>query len=148
MLEPTSRIVEHSPHLDVFAIAAKHGGCLTGSDKAAILVATETGERTIQIEWEEIVHGRRRPWFRCPQCLRRCRYVFPPECGCVQCLKLDNLVRHTKMPAMHKVYKLRQMLGNDDVAFTPIPRRKAHHKAYNRLRARILLAEDKAFEEM
>jgi len=40
------------------------------------------------------------------------------------------------------------MLGNDDPAFTPIPRRKAHWRAYNRLRARVILVEDRALIEM
>jgi hypothetical protein len=83
----------------------------------------------------------RRPWFRCPRCDRRCRYVFPPEFGCISCLKFDNACRHSPAPALYKVLRLRRLLGLEETSFAPIPKRKQRWVRYNRIREKVLAAE-------
>jgi hypothetical protein len=133
-----SQIIEYRQRLDAFRLAARHGGYSPGSDTAALLV----GDRRIELEWDAPHPNIRRPWFRCPQCDRRCRYVFPPEFGCISCLKLDNACRYSPTPTIYKVLRLRRQLGLEETPFAPIPKRKRHWTRYNRVREKILAAED------
>ena len=45
-------------------------------------------------------------------------------------------------PAIYKVLRLRRLLGLAATPFAPIPKRKRHWTRYNRIREKILAAED------
>jgi len=136
-LRAKSRIVENRDRLDVVRLVSRDGGYLAGPDIGALLV----GDRCIELEWDAPHPNIRRPWFRRLRCGRRCRYVFPPEFGCISCLKLDNACRYSPTPGIYRVLRLRRQ-GLEETPFAPIPKRKRHWTRYNRIREKIPTAED------
>jgi hypothetical protein len=84
-----------------------------------------------------------RPWFECPGCGRRCKHIYLDELVCRICCRLDYASQHLhrSVPGVHRVMRLRRMIGIDPHPFAPIPKRQRHHKRYHRIVARILLEE-------
>jgi hypothetical protein len=99
----------------------------------------------IPLTWDEPMAGVGRPWWQCPVCSARCRFVYlNKQVACRRCLRLDYASRHLRRqtPAVGRVERLRKRLGGCEAKpFAPLPTRirrgrsRAYHDA---LVARIL----------
>ena len=70
----------------------------------------------ITVTWDEPMAGVGRPWFECPACGRRCRYVYLRDViACRTCHRLDYASRHLhrSVPRVHRVMRWRRMIGVD-----------------------------------
>lgn len=82
------------------------------------------------------------PFFECPLCKRRTRWVFLRDTiACRRCHRLDWAVRHIgrQSPGVARVARLRRRLGGDVRPFAPLPprRRGAKRAYYQQFVARI-----------
>jgi hypothetical protein len=100
----------------------------------------------VAVVWDEPMPGVGRPFWECPQCSARCRFVFirAGTIACRQCLGLDYACRHLRRqtPGVGRVERLRRRLGDCEVRpFAPLPARirRGRSRAYHdKLVARIL----------
>src|SRR5262249_20513399 len=100
----------------------------------------------VPVVWEEPMAGAGRPWFECPACGRRCRYVYLRDViACRTCHRLDYASRHLhrSVPGVHRVMRWRRMIGVDPHPFAAIPQRPRHHTRFHRSAARIRAEESK-----
>jgi len=70
----------------------------------------------VPVVWDEPMAGAGRPWFECPACGRRCRYVYLRDViACRTCHRLDYASRHLhrSVPGVHRVMRWRRMIGVD-----------------------------------
>jgi hypothetical protein len=93
----------------------------------------------VPVVWDE--HAR--PWFLCPACGRRCKHVYLDELACRICCRLDYACRHLhrQIPGLHRIRRLRRMIGADQRPFAPLPRRPRHHVRFHRVAAEIRALE-------
>jgi hypothetical protein len=110
----------------------------------------------VALAWDAPMEGVERPWFACPLCSARCRFVYlrGGTIGCRRCLRLDYASRHLRRqtPGVGRVERLRRKLGGCETKpFAPLPARirrgrsKAFHDA---LIARIHNEEEKLLEHL
>ena len=153
---PHDLIVEANPRLDVWMLLQCGGlaenattrlqwgekGCLAARRTPDIWI---DGAR-VPVVWDEPMAGAGRPWFECPACGRRCRYVYLRDViACRTCHRLDYASRHLhrSVPGVHRVMRWRQMIGVDPHPFAAIPERPKHHIRFHRIVARIRAEESK-----
>jgi hypothetical protein len=86
------------------------------------------------------MEGVDRPWWSCPLCSARCRFVYLSggTIACRRCLRLDYASRHLRRqtPGVGRVERLRRKLGDCEARpFAPLPvrvrrgRSRAYHDA-------------------
>jgi hypothetical protein len=99
----------------------------------------------ILVSWDDMPSGGARPWFECPVCSRRCRFLYLRErIACRQCEGLDWPSRHLhrSAPGVHRIARWRRQIGADLAPFSalpePPPRR---HVWFGRIAARIAIEE-------
>src|SRR5262249_2630118 len=117
-------------------------GYLVGRQTPDILV---DGTR-VTVTWDEPMAGVGRPWFECPACGRRCRYVsLRGVAACRTCHRLDYASRHLhrSVPGVHRVMRWRRIIGVDPHPFAAIPKRPRRHTRFHRIVARIRAEESK-----
>src|SRR5262249_59251928 len=82
----------------------------------------------VRVTWDEPMPSVGRPWFECPACGRRCRYVYLRETiACRRCHGLQHAVRHLRrqMTGVGRVERLRGKLGGGAVGtFAPLRARR------------------------
>ena len=153
---PLDRLVENWPRLDVWMLL-QCGALVEGA--ATVLVWGEKGCQLarqtpdiwidgarVPVVWDEPMAGAGRPWFECPACGRRCRYVYLRDViACRTCHRLDYASRHLhrSVPGVHRVMRWRRMIGVDPHPFAAIPKRPRHHTRFHRIVARIRVEESK-----
>src|SRR5262249_61928853 len=101
----------------------------------------------VRVRWDEPMPGVGRPWFECPACGRRCRYVYLRETiACRRCHGLQHAVRHLRrqMTGVRRVERLRRKLGGCDVRpFAPLPApRRGRRRAYHDKLVALIFAEE------
>lgn len=107
----------------------------------------------IQVEWTPCNYGGRRPWFRCPSCIRRVM-VLARQGRMFRCRKCQQLSygSQTEMRAdrlIRKARKIRALVGASDDLQEPIWRKPKgmHRKTFDRLsqKDRIISAKIDSF---
>jgi hypothetical protein len=65
------------------------------------------------------------------------------ELACRVCCRLDYACRHLyrTVPNLHRVMRLRRLIGVDQRPFTPLPKRPRHHIRFHRIAAEIRTLE-------
>ena len=103
-------------------------------------------ERPVLVVWDE----QARPWFLCPACRRRCKHIYLDELACRICCGLEYACRHLHrtVPGLHRVMKLRRMIGVEQPPFAPLPWRPRHHKRFHRIMAEIRTLEIRLVEHL
>jgi len=108
----------------------------------------------VSVTWDEPMPGVSRPWWECPLCLRKCRYVYLrnnvgcARCnvGCARCHGLRNACLHLRRqtPSVGRVERLRRKLGGCDTRpFAPLPlRRQGRSRAYHEKLVAAIYAEE------
>src|SRR5262245_23983046 len=153
---PHDLIVEANPRLDVWMLL-QCGGLAEGATTRLQLgekgcqLARQTPDiwidgARVPVVWDEPMAGAGRPWFECPACGRRCRYVYLRDViACRTCHRLDYASRHLhrSVPGVHRVMRWRRMIGVDPHPFAAIPKRPRHHTRFHRIAARIRAEESK-----
>jgi len=160
------RLVERWPRLDIFWLN-RTGALVQGTVTEAVIEGTGGGppairtvnvcrigggvtidETLVRLIWDE-AFGVERPWFACPACGRRCRYVYlRATIACARCHRLQNASRHLRRqtPGVGRVERLRRKLGGCDTRpFGPLPariRRGRSRDYHDRLVAAILDEEE------
>jgi hypothetical protein len=108
----------------------------------------------IAIVWDEPMPGVGRPWFECPACLRKCRYLYlRNNIACARCHRLQNASRHLRRqtPGVGRVERLRRKLGGRDIrpfASLPACRRGRSREYHERLVAQIHAEEAKLLSHL
>jgi hypothetical protein len=109
---------------------------------AALTIVFNGREQTVTIvrEW---TFGRRhiaRPWFVCPDCLQRRRYLYEKDgvFTCKICAGLEHACRHRwRWSVLSRVRKLRRRIGAADLSpgspLPPPPRHPSTRARYDRL---------------
>jgi hypothetical protein len=152
---PGDRIVERWPRVDIFWLN-RIGGLVAGTTTElewstggchchAGTGNVEVDGVPIPITWDMPMEGVDRPWWSCPQCSARCRFVYlSKQIACRRCHRLDWACRHLRRQTrgVGRVERLRRRLGDCPLQpFAPLPARvrrgrsRAYHDA---LVARIL----------
>lgn len=100
---------------------------------------------SVAIEWEEThsIFGGHRPWWRCPDCRARRRWLFIKDgrASCRVCLALtyrSRWMRWAPSRPLRRAAKLRARIGANLQPFSSVPRR------YNRVAKEIELLEREA----
>jgi hypothetical protein len=146
---PASYLVESRGRLD----AHKLNRC--GALTEGMVTELRCGDRAYQLARhtpDVLVNGHRvpvvwdehaRPWFLCPACGRRCKHVYLDELACRICCRLDYACRHLhrQIPGLHRIRRLRRMIGADQRPFAPLPKRPRHHVRFHRVAAEIRALE-------
>jgi hypothetical protein len=153
---PIDRMVETRPRIDAWRFRkSPPEGCRPGPDK----IDLELGGHRLGLVWERSLPWILLPWFVCPSCQRRVRYLHEvrclhehePELWCRRCAQLDWASRHGSaraQPLAWKVRSLRRKLGGvDEHLFGILPEIPAHHTRRRRLVKAIIEAEDKLLRE-
>jgi hypothetical protein len=144
---PADRLVECWPRLDIFwlnRIGALLAGTVTelewetgGGPACASRTDIEIAGTKIPLTWDTPMPGVERPWWSCPLCSARCRFVFlrGGTIACRRCLRLDYAVRHLRRqtPAVGRVERLRRRLADCE----PRPSRLSPHASGAAAAARI-----------
>ena len=147
-------IVEANPRLDVWMLL-QCGGLAEGATtrlqwgEKGCQLARQTPDiwidgARVPVVWDEPMAGAGRPWFECPACGRRCRYVYLRDViACRTCHRLDYASRHLHrtVAGLHRIRRLRRKIGVDQRPFAPLPRRQRHHLHYHRIVAEITRLE-------
>jgi hypothetical protein len=140
---PADTLVENIQRIDVWEVVPKGRKGGQPITREADLSINGT---SIALTWDEPMPKTHRCWFRCPTCARRVRHLYLPELSCRHCRQLDYLVRHTTVPAVLRVVRLRKQLGLSPRPFEPIPRRQRHCSRWNRRAARLRAEERKLLD--
>jgi hypothetical protein len=102
----------------------------------------------VGLSWDAPMEGVERPWWSCPLCSARCRFVYlrGGTIGCRKCLRLDYAVRHLRRqtPGVGRVERLRRKLGDCELRpFAPLPpRRRGRSQAYHDALVAMILDEE------
>ena len=77
----------------------------------------------VEVAWDEDLPGVPRPFWICPRCSKRCRFIYVAQTACRQCSGLDWSCRHRNrtIPNYNRVLYLRRKLGAELAPFTPLP---------------------------
>jgi len=146
---PAGRLVENRARLDAHKlnrIGAFAEGAVTQLQwhEKEYQLARHTPEILVNgnhvlVVWDE----QARPWFECPACRRRCKHLYPDELACRTCCQLDYACRHLyrTVPNLHRVMRLRRLVGVDQRPFAPLPKRPRHHTRFYRIAAEIRVLE-------
>jgi hypothetical protein len=140
---PVQEIASGLPEADIFEFH-RNGKLPPGADRVVLDVAGS--KITVPIAWEPVHYGGARPWFRCPRCSARRRFlrVRDDRLGCVPCLNLvyrSRVVRWKTSRSLHRVRRLRARLGLDPRPLTPLPLHPVRIKGYDRLTRELELCE-------
>ena len=154
---PHDLIVEANRRLDIWALL-QCGGLVQNATtwlqwgEKGCLIARRTPDiwidgTRVPVTWDEPMPSVGRPWFECPACGRRCRYVYLRETiACRRCHGLQHAVRHLRrqMTGVRRVERLRRKLGGCDVRpFAPLPaRRRGRSRAYHDKLVALIFAEE------
>ncbi len=117
------------------------------------------GATCVAIVWDEPMPRLARPFFECPICSNKCRFLHlrGSTIGCRKCLGLDYSMRHInrQVPALARVVRLRRKLGDcPTVPFSALPtnvrsgrggRSRSHH---DQLVAMIRADEERLIEHI
>jgi hypothetical protein len=110
---------------DIFSL---HRAGLTGVEADRIVLGTGAGEVVVLLDWESVHFGGARPWFLCPGCSSRRRFLrlYDGRIGCTACLGLiyaSPYRRWTGSLPLRRAARLRRRLGIDVTPFSAIPSR-------------------------
>jgi hypothetical protein len=138
------------PSLDIYEFR-KTGGLVSGAAQVVLCIAN-IGELPISIDWEAVYYGGARPWWLCPECLKRRRFlrVRGGRAACVACFGL--VYRRVywsplRSRALRRAAKLRARIGADVRPFSAFPSSPRQHRAakwYARVVEEIRLCEREA----
>jgi hypothetical protein len=133
--------------LDIFKLGREVG---LGAEADRVALDIGVGEVTARLDWESVFFGGARPWFLCPACSARRRFLHVKD-GHVVCRGCANLAyasRHELWAgarSLRRAAKLRRLIGA--VAFGDLPPRPRQHMAakwYDRIVREIRLCEREA----
>lgn len=88
--------VDEDHRLDIRAFCLYPGESYLKFHGPELILWGEDAYLMLPIEWEECLTGYR-PWFTCPECRRRCRYLYNrrfEEWTCRKCLGLVYRIKH------------------------------------------------------
>ncbi len=89
------------------------------------------GETPVLVTWDEPIPGVDRPWWSCPVCSARCRFLYlrGGAIGCWRCLGLRFPSRHVykQTPGIHRITRWRRQIKAEERPFGSIPRRPRNH---------------------
>jgi len=158
---PGDRLVERWPRVDVFAL--NRIGCLIPGTTTELRWGTggchcrartggiEIGGTFVAVVWDEPMERVSRPWWSCPRCSARCRFVFlrGETIACRRCLRLDYACRHIgrQTPGVARVARLRCRLGDCETRpFAPLPvrTRRGRSRVYHDALVQRILDEEAA----
>jgi hypothetical protein len=104
----------------------------------------------VALTWDTPMEGVDRPWFACPVCSRRCRYVYlRATIACARCHQLQNASRHLRRqtPGVGRVERLRARLGDcplQPFASLPTRIRRGRSRRYHDRLVEAIQAEEAA----
>lgn len=104
------------------------------------------GGTKVPLTWDSPMDGVDRPWFECPSCGRRCRYIYMRDTiACWRCHGLSHASRHSyrQTPGIHRIRRWRRQIGAEERPFGIIPQRPRHHLRFHRIAERIRSEEAK-----
>jgi hypothetical protein len=138
------------PALDVFKFHRE--GALGLTAARVVLNIANIGELLVAIDWEGVNYGGARPWWRCPKCSVRRRFLRVKDgcVGCTGCFGLSYRSRYDHWAPsrpLRRAVRLRQQLGADTLPFSELPPPPRQHKAakwYTRIAEEIRLCEREA----
>jgi hypothetical protein len=108
----------------------------------------------VALAWDAPIGSVDRPWFECPSCGRRIRFLYLRDTiACRRCLGLDYASRHLRRQTtgVGRVERLRRRLGGCELRpFAPLPpRRRGRSQAYHdKLVAMIHDEEEKLLDHL
>jgi hypothetical protein len=164
---PRDLIAESNARLDLFWLL-RVGALVQGTVTTVEIGGTGEGQRPartanvcrqgsgvtidgshVALAWDSPMPGVERPWFVCPGCDRRCRFLYLRDSiACRRCHGLDYASRHIarQTPGVARVARLRRRLGCDDLRpFAPLPaRRRGRTKAFHDALISRILDEEAA----
>jgi hypothetical protein len=138
------------PALDVFKF--RREGALGANASRVVLNIGNIGVVSIAIDWEAVNYGNARPWWKCPSCSARRRFlrVKDGRVGCTGCFGLSYRSRYDHWAPsrpLRRAVKLRQQLGANTLPFSALPPPPRQYMAlawYNRIAKEIALCEREA----
>jgi hypothetical protein len=153
---PIGRMVETRPRIDAWRFRkSPPEGCRPGPDK----VDLELGGRRLGMVWDLSLPWISIPWFVCPSCQHRVRYLYElpcapqgvePELRCRRCARLDWASRHGSaraQPLAWKVRSLRRKLGVDEHPFGILPAIPTRHMRRRRIAEAIIDVETELLKQ-
>jgi hypothetical protein len=107
------------------------------------------GVTRVELDWEPANYGNSRPWFLCPECGARRRFLHlrNDRLACRICLDLAYPSRHACWKSAHQLRRavlLRLRIGASTQPFGDLPPRPRHSMAaqrYDRIVGEILLCQ-------
>lgn len=136
---PRDLLVEHVSRVDVWALhrsGERPGGCQAGGPSLGEISGN------FGISWDRPMDRCWRPWWTCPSCQGRARYLYAPNWLCRRCAKLEYLSQHGKLGQARIVW-FHKRLDASPHPLDPLPSRPAHHRRFHRLAAQIEAAESR-----
>jgi hypothetical protein len=140
--KPIREVASGLPEADAFRFR-REGKLPPGADR---IVLDAAGTKVaVSINWEPVHFGGARPWFRCPWCSARRRFLRAKgdQLACFTCLGLAHRSRAQRWKMarpLHRVARLRLRLGLDPRPFTP-PLHPIRIKRYTVLLRELAICE-------
>ena len=132
--EPSGEIIIVVIERDAL-ILAHQSWCLWGSEQKPVF-------QQVAITWTACRYGGERPWFVCPDCLRRAAVLYAAGefFGCRHCRGLVYASQQESPldRSLDQAQKIRFRLGGSPSTFDAFPEKpkRMHRRTYDRLRAR------------
>jgi hypothetical protein len=125
-----------------------HEGRLPAGVDRVVLRINETIEVPIGILWEAVNYGGARPWWTCPRCLSRRRFlrVRGDQIACAPCLDLEyhsRWLRWKLARSLRRAARLRSSIGASPLPFSALPPRPRRQpvREYDRIAREIEMLE-------
>jgi hypothetical protein len=112
-----NRVAGPALRLDIFRLNRERG--IGVSADHVVLGGFRVG-----VGWEPVNFGGARPWFLCPGCSARRRFMYLPRVLCHTCADLTYASRHANWNSarpLRRAAKLRRLLGVPEAPFADIP---------------------------